>query len=712
MRVLVLSNLYPPASLGGYELSCRDVVDRWRAQGHECLVLTTRTDGEQPQDDPHVRRELQWYWRDHAFLRPRADLRLRQERDNLAALRRAVRDLRPDVASVWHMAGLSLQLLTALEEEGVPLVLNVCDAWPSYGPKADAWTSLTRHWPVPRVLGVPTRLPRLDAARASFVSQALLDDVRARGPWRFPSAVVVGSGIDPDDFPLLAAPPAKEWQGRVVVVGRIEARKGADVAVRAMGQLPGATLRLVGPPRDDYLHELRALGPFTTESLPRSALRQVYADSDVLVFPVRWEEPFGLVPLEAMSQGVPVVATRTGGAADFLEHEVNCLAVPVDDSDAVAAAVRRLADDPALRTRLVTAGLETAARYGVDVLASRLEELHRPPLVTAPVEERVASAAWGRAADVSVVVSTHGRRDLLAGLLEHLDAQTSTAVEVVVVDNGSGDGTWPLLASWCGTTALPALVLRVGFHDGPAVPRNTAVSLSSAPLLAFTDDDCLPDPDWVRSLVAPLSDGTVALVQGRTLPEPHGWAGPWGRSLTVTGVTGLSETANLACRRADLLAAGGFPALRLLDGRAFGEDVLLGAALSRAGTTAHAPDALVHHRVLPGSYRDFVRERRRLGGFAHLARTVPVVRRQRWLGVFLSRRTAAVDVGLLGLLAAARGRRAGLLLALPWAVLSWRAAAGRPGRPRVVRAAQVAAADVVGAGSLVAASARSGRAVL
>jgi glycosyltransferase involved in cell wall biosynthesis len=660
----------------------------------------------------HVRRELRWYWRDHAFLRPRADLRLRQERANLAALRRAVRDLRPEVASVWHMAGLSLQLLTALEEEGIPLVLNVCDAWPSYGPKADAWTSLTRHWPMPRVLGVPTRLPRLDSARAAFVSQALLDDVRARGPWRFPSAVVVGSGIDPDDFPVLPAPPSKEWQGRVVVVGRIEARKGADVVVRALDQLPDATLRLVGPPRDDYLEDLRALGRFTTESLPRSQLRQVYADADVLVFPVRWEEPFGLVPLEAMSQGVPVVATRTGGAADFLEHEVNCLAVPVDDSDAVAAAVRRLADDPALRTRLVSAGLDTAARYGVDVLASRLEELHQPPLVTAPVEDRLASSAWGQAARVSVVVSTHSRCELLAGLLARLDAQRGAELEVVAVDNGSADGTWPLLASWCASTQLPALVLRLGFHDGPAVPRNTAIALSSAPLLAFTDDDCLPVAGWATSLVAPLADEAVAVVQGRTLPEPDGWAGPWGRSLTVTGVTGLSETANLACRRRDLVAVGGFPAERVLGGRAFGEDVLLGAALSRTGTTTYAPDALVHHRVLPGSYRDFVRERQRLGGFAHLARTVPVVRRQRWLGLFLSRRTAAVDLGLLGLVAAARGRRAGLVLALPWAVLSWRAASGRPGRPRAVRAAQVAAADVVAASSLVVASARSGRAVL
>jgi glycogen synthase len=81
-----------------------------------------------------------------------------------------------------------------------------------------------------------------------------------------------------------------------------------------------------------------------------------------VLFPVRWEEPWGLVPLEAMAAGRPVVATATGGAAEYLRDGENALVVPPDDPVALAAAVRRL-EDEGLRARLVAGGRATAARY-------------------------------------------------------------------------------------------------------------------------------------------------------------------------------------------------------------------------------------------------------------------------------------------------------------------------------------------------------------
>jgi hypothetical protein len=336
-----------------------------------------------------------------------------------------------------------------------------------------------------------------------------------------------------------------------------------------------------------------------------------------------------------------------------------------------------------------------------------------PDLVVADPLEEATSPGWGRAADVAVIVSTHGRCDLLPGLLDRLDRQDHRGVEVVVADNGSSDRTWEVLTSWMARTPVPALGLRLPFHDGPGVPRNTAVLRCSAPLLAFTDDDCLPAPHWLSALVDGLADPAAAVVQGRTTPEAGAWAGPWGRSLHVSGISGLFETANLGCRRADFLRAGGFRAQRLLSGRAFGEDVVLGSALAELGQVGHRPDALVEHRVLPGGYRDFLRERRRLEGFPHLVAAVPALRRELVAGLFLSRRTATADLAVVGVLAAVAGRRAWpLLAAAPWAAACWREAAHRPGRPRPVRAAQLAAADVVGLAGLATGSVRARRVVL
>jgi hypothetical protein len=178
------------------------------------------------------------------------------------------------------------------------------------------------------------------------------------------------------------------------------------------------------------------------------------------------------------------------------------------------------------------------------------------PAVAAPLAS-AESAAWSRAvADVTVVVSSHNRVGFLGGLIDALAAQREVSAEVVIVDNGSTDGTWQLLVEACAATSLALNALRVEFHDGPAVPRNTAVSIARAPLIAFTDDDCLPTPTWLAELTAQFDADTV-IVQGQTLPEPGGWAGPWGRSLKVTGPTGLYETANLGVRRDALLAVGG-----------------------------------------------------------------------------------------------------------------------------------------------------------
>jgi len=108
MRILALSNMYPPHHIGGYELSCRDVMDRLRARGHEITVLTTdmRISGVADPPDERaggIRRELRFYWEDHRLVSPSLRRRLMIERSNQTALRSALEEANPDVVSVWNM---------------------------------------------------------------------------------------------------------------------------------------------------------------------------------------------------------------------------------------------------------------------------------------------------------------------------------------------------------------------------------------------------------------------------------------------------------------------------------------------------------------------------------------------------------------------------------------------------------------------------------
>jgi glycogen(starch) synthase len=372
MRVLTVGNMYPPHHLGGYELVWKGAVDHMRAEGHEVTVLTTTTrirdDAEG--DPPHVHRQLDWYWRDHGFppLSWRAARRI--DRDAQRTLT-AHLDEGPDVVLWWSMGGLPLSLLVAPGRRGVPSGAVVHDAWPVYGPAVDGWMAR----------GARRRPAFGQVGRWSFNSAFVRDGVLRAHPDVAPSRCRVDHpGIDLGALP--AAAPA-QWRGRLACVGRIDERKGLDVAVRALALVPGASLEVTGGGDGDVVSDLRDLAreigvaDRITFSGQRDDVAAAYAQADAVLFPVTWDEPFWLVPLEAMAVGRPVVATGTGGSAEYLRDGENALVVPPGDAHALAVAVRRLADDGALRERLTRAGRVTAEAHSAAGFEDAIAHLAR-----------------------------------------------------------------------------------------------------------------------------------------------------------------------------------------------------------------------------------------------------------------------------------------------------------------------------------------------
>ena len=371
-----MGNLYPPHHFGGYELLWHSAMEHLRAEGHQVLVLTT--DFRHPSPDPaipdgdHVRRTLRWYWRDHAWPRLSPLERLRLERHNGRVLEGALADLKPDVVSWWAMGGMSLSLIERVRRAGLPSAGVVGDVWMLYGPRVDGWMrSVRRLGPLRsaagRLAGVPTQYS-LREVPWLFMSEATRRQCLDEGV-RLDHAEVAHPGVDPGFF---SAGEEKDWGWRLLYVGRIDERKGVDAAVEALAALPDeATLTVLGSGDDAYLRDLHALAVrlgvqerVEFGRRPRDELPAAYTAADVLLFPVRWDEPWGLVPLEAMSSGTPVVATGTGGSAEFLRDDENALVVGRDATPpTLARAVRRLAEEPRLRKRLREGGLATAALH-------------------------------------------------------------------------------------------------------------------------------------------------------------------------------------------------------------------------------------------------------------------------------------------------------------------------------------------------------------
>jgi glycosyltransferase involved in cell wall biosynthesis len=108
----------------------------------------------------------------------------------------------------------------------------------------------------------------------------------------------------------------------------------------------------------------------------RRELRAEYLAADAVIFPSEWDEPFGLVPVEAMACAVPVLGTGTGGSGEFLIDGRTSLRFRPGDPKSLVQALERLAAAPELRARLVDDGIRLAEELSIGKLTTYLEEWH------------------------------------------------------------------------------------------------------------------------------------------------------------------------------------------------------------------------------------------------------------------------------------------------------------------------------------------------
>jgi|GEM_PF-537672 len=297
--------------------------------------------------------------------------------------------------------------------------------------------------------------------------------------------------------------------------------------------------------------------------------------------------------------------------------------------------------------------------------------LLRPPL--APATPAAATgpvgpeAAGHRGIRVAVAVATHGRADRLERLLDALERQRlpADAFEVVVVDDASRDDTPAVLARVAARTALQLRVIRQPVRRGPAAARNVAWRATTAPVVAFTDDDCVPDPAWLERGLAAVEAG-AGVVVGRTAPPADQLllaTQPFARVMAVDGAR-FYETCNVFYRRWCLEAVGGFDERFR---RPSGEDTHLGLAVADVGVpVVYEPAALVLHDVRPGSLRAALRETTRWTDLPLVVKGRPYARGEllhRW--VFWKPTHPPAILAATAVVVGARWRP-GLALGLPW----------------------------------------------
>jgi glycosyltransferase involved in cell wall biosynthesis len=271
------------------------------------------------------------------------------------------------------------------------------------------------------------------------------------------------------------------------------------------------------------------------------------------------------------------------------------------------------------------------------------------------------------APEISVVVPSHDRPLRLRWLLNALQDQTlaNNRWEVVVGHDSAGPETDELLEGHPLTREGSVRVVRQPPGSAPpGANRNAAWRAAGAPVIAFTDDDCRPSPDWLERALELARANPGAIVQGATVPDPVEAAllhAPHWHTQRISPPSRSAEACNIVYPREVLELTGGFD-----EGLYYVEDTELFVRASEAGAElVGAPDLLTYHAVVPLTLAGKLRDSWRWQDLPEVVRRHPRLRNEFTLWLFWK----PVHVWLpLALLGALLGRRRSLLglLALPY----------------------------------------------
>ena len=333
LKILVLSNLYPPEARGGYEQGCREAVEALRARGHQTTVLTS-IPKRRIERQSDVRRELQltdlWEGRALSSRSPITDqlawtAGILVNDHNVHVLLNALEDVQPDVVYVWMTIGLGgLALIRTLKHLNVPWVWHLMDD-------------------VPLVLSMPTPRARHRSLLRSFgkrprgtyiaCSKRLVDEIQAGG-------IDIGDRVEIIPNWVTGSTPCMRPSNnsgclRIMFAGQIARHKGVDLLIESAALLRDRghqrfVIDLYGdavdPQFQAQIKRLRLRNHVRLKgSLPREQLLDQYSNYDVLAFPTWEREPFAFAPLEAALRGCVPIIPRVCGNAEWMIDGVHLI---------------------------------------------------------------------------------------------------------------------------------------------------------------------------------------------------------------------------------------------------------------------------------------------------------------------------------------------------------------------------------------------------
>lgn len=403
MKILFLSNLYPPHVIGGYETLCMEAVEGLAKRGHEVSVLTSTYGYDREITEGNIYRllslegDLQFYKMKDAWTYPR-----RKQR-NLEHLRSLVVALKPDIVFIWGMWNMSNSLAYEAEKLlGSRIVYYLANPWPIEANMHQAFwdapaTSFAKNI-AKKILRIPARmLLREEWAKvplrfehAPCCSAAQRDQLLEAGV-PLQDAPVLYEGVDLKNY--LAQAEKRTYENKdgtlsLVFVGILAEHKGVHTTIEALNQLSAeersrAHLTILGKGHEQYAERLRSLvgqyqlSDFVTFQAPiqRSELPEFLGKFDALLLPSIWAEPLARIMQEGLACGMVVIGSANGGTAETIVHGENGLLFTGGDAIGLAQQIKYLLANPQMQRVLADGGVRTAKeRFDINTMVSEIEK--------------------------------------------------------------------------------------------------------------------------------------------------------------------------------------------------------------------------------------------------------------------------------------------------------------------------------------------------
>ena len=424
MKILMVTNFYPPHYRGGYEVRCKQVAEALVQRGYDVRVLTSvyelpmnlwggfrRETG--IQDGVQVDRCLNIYaYGPQPPYRPWTLFNAKRQLDDARRFVKILREFNPDIVNWWSMNGLAKNLLPLPGVFHIPDVHWIEHPWMigEYGAagekEAPFWETvwegrwgprpfqpffkwLGRHWEQ-RVAseGLPTRKFPNSPRHVVFVSEYLRTLYQEAG-LKFSSSEIIFGGVPASKFYSPVRRHNSERTIQILYAGQISPDRGLHTAIEAVGLIaPELRARLnftvagysTGIYEDYYdaiqkrvqelwlAHSVKFLG-----KVPHNRMPDVYKEHDILVFLSTREEGLPLVMVEAMLAGCAVLTTGSGGAIEVAEL-ANLPLIPKADSVALSKLLTELVTHPAALEEIALRGQKVAQEeFSFDVMIPRWE---------------------------------------------------------------------------------------------------------------------------------------------------------------------------------------------------------------------------------------------------------------------------------------------------------------------------------------------------